>query len=119
METLMKVPVAAALLLGSTLLFAQQQTKQMTTNAGAPVGDNQDSMTAGPNGPDVLEDIHTIEKLQAFDRERIPERVVHARGVGAHGVFVSSTDFSKYTKASVFAAPGKETPVFVRFSRAM
>jgi catalase len=64
----------------------------------------------------LLEDIHLIEKLASFDRERIPERVVHARGAGAYGEFVSEGEFSKYTKAALFAAKGKKTPVFVRFS---
>ncbi len=95
------------------------QTVPMTRDTGVPVGDNQDSKVAGPEGPVLLEDMNLIEKLARFDRERIPERVVHARGTGAQGVFVASTDFSKYTKASVFATPGKETPVFVRFSTVM
>src|SRR3984893_7686199 len=95
------------------------QTVPLTRDTGAPVGDNQDSKVAGPEGPVLLEDMNLIEKLARFDRERIPERVVHARGTGVQGVFVASTDFSKYTKASLFAAPGKETPVFVRFSTVM
>jgi catalase len=95
------------------------QTVPLTRDTGVPVGDNQDSKVAGPEGPVLLEDMNLIEKLARFDRERIPERVVHARGTGVQGVFVTSTDFSKYTKASLFAAPGKETPVFVRFSTVM
>src|SRR5258708_7531348 len=95
------------------------QTVPMRRDTGVPVGDNQDSKVAGPEGPVLLEDMNLIEKLARFDRERIPERVVHARGTGAQGVFVASTDFSKYTKASLFAAPGKETPAFVRFSTVM
>ena len=91
----------------------------LTRDTGAPVGDNQNSETAGPDGPVLLEDSRLIEKLARFDRERIPERVVHARGTGAQGVFVSSGDFSQYSKDTVFAAPGKETPVFVRFSTVM
>jgi catalase len=91
----------------------------MTRDTGVPVGDNQNSKVAGPGGPVLLEDFALIEKLARFDRERIPERVVHARGTGAQGVFVADTDFSKYTKASLFGAPGKETPVFVRFSTVM
>ncbi|GAB3532827.1 catalase [Pontibacter brevis] len=96
------------------LTFAQQ--KPLTTNTGAPVGDNQSSKTAGENGPVLLEDVHLIEKLATFDRERIPERVVHARGVGAHGDFESYGDFSQYTKASLFSSKGKKTPVFTRIS---
>lgn len=102
-----------ALLISSSTLSAQQ--KQVTTNTGAVVGDNQNSKTVGQNGQVLLEDIHLIEKLASFDRERIPERVVHARGAGAYGEFVSSADMSKHTKASLFQK-GKKTPVFVRFS---
>src|SRR5258707_5103428 len=95
------------------------QTAPMTRDTGVPVGDNQDSKVAGPEGPVLLEDMNLIEKLARFDRERIPERVVHARGTGVQGVFVASTDFAKYSKASLFAASGKETPVFVRCSTVM
>ncbi|RXV64434.1 catalase [Burkholderia stabilis] len=87
----------------------------LTLDNGAPVGDNQNSQTAGPNGPVLLQDVQLIQKLQRFDRERIPERVVHARGTGAYGVFVASKDVSDLTRAKVFT-PGEETPVFVRFS---
>jgi catalase len=103
-------------LLSTTALAAPAP---MTQDSGAPVGDNENSKTAGPDGPVLLEDFHLIEKLGRFDRERIPERVVHARGTGAQGVFTASADFSHYTKASLFAQPGKETPVFVRFSTVM
>lgn len=88
----------------------------MTTNQGAPVGDNQNSRTAGRRGPAVLEDYHLLEKLAHFDRERIPERVVHARGAGAHGVFVTESSMSEFTKADFLQEVGRETPVFVRFS---
>lgn len=91
----------------------------LTQDSGAPVGDNENSKTVGQDGPVLLEDFHLIEKLARFDRERIPERVVHARGTGAQGVFVASTDLGRYTRASLFAQPGKETPVFVRFSTVM
>ncbi|TXK50497.1 catalase [Pontibacter qinzhouensis] len=101
-------------LVSAQVAFAQQ--KPLTTNTGAPVGNNQNSKTAGENGPVLLEDVHLIEKLAAFDRERIPERVVHARGAGAYGEFESYGDFSSYTKASLFRAKGKKTPLFVRFS---
>ncbi len=87
----------------------------MTRDNGAPIGDNQNSQTAGPNGPVLLQDVQLIQKLQRFDRERQPARVVHARGTGAHGVFVASKDISDLTRAAVFK-PGDETPVFVRFS---
>src|ERR1700737_2631863 len=99
--------------------LAVAQQKQLTTNAGAPVGDNQDSKKVGQNGPVLLEDIHLVEKLAAFDRERIPERVVHARGAGAYGEFVAEAEFSQYTIASLFSQKGKTTPVFVRFSTVM
>ncbi|WP_272898767.1 catalase [Paenibacillus sp. MMS18-CY102] len=88
----------------------------LTTNQGAPVGDNQNSRTAGQRGPTVLEDYHLIEKLAHFDRERIPERVVHARGAGAHGVFVTEHSMAAHTKAHFVQNAGQETPVFVRFS---
>lgn len=105
--------LSVSLLVG---LSAIAQQKQLTTNTGAPVGDNQNSVTVGQNGPTLLEDINLIEKLAAFDRERIPERVVHARGVGAYGEFEAAGDFSAFTKASLFNTNGKRTPVFVRFS---
>ncbi|MBU5349176.1 catalase [Paenibacillus lautus] len=89
---------------------------RMTTNQGAPVGDNQNSKTAGRRGPTLLEDYHLIEKIAHFDRERIPERVVHARGAGAHGTFVVENDMKHYTKAAFLQEIGQETPVFVRFS---
>ncbi|GJG98028.1 hypothetical protein CBA19C6_26085 [Cupriavidus pauculus] len=88
----------------------------MTRDNGAPVGDNQNSQTAGPNGPTLLQDVHLIEKLQRFYRERIPERVVHARGTAAQGEFVSAGNFSDLTTASFLSSPGKITPVTVRFS---
>lgn len=88
----------------------------VTRNNGAPVGDNQHSQTAGPTGPTLLQDVHLVEKLAAFDRERIPERVVHARGVGAHGEFESFVDLSDITLLAPLQAVGKKTPVFLRFS---
>ncbi|MES2644914.1 MAG: catalase [Myxococcota bacterium] len=104
----------ALLLLGVTTVPAL--AAPLTTDGGAPVGDNQNSQTAGPNGGVLLQDFDLIQKLARFDRERIPERVVHARGAGAYGSFVSAGDFSELTKASVFSAKGKTTPMFVRFS---
>ncbi|MCR8658890.1 catalase [Paenibacillus endoradicis] len=89
---------------------------RLTTNQGGPVADNQSSRTAGQRGPVLMEDYHLIEKLAHFDRERIPERVVHARGAGAHGVFVTTKNMSEFTKANFLQTEGKETPVFVRFS---
>ena len=107
--------LAAGVLLSLPGQVAAAELPTLTQDSGAPVGDNQNSKTAGPFGGVLLEDFHLIEKLARFDRERIPERVVHARGTGAHGEFVASHDFSQYTKASLFT-PGKATPVFVRFS---
>ncbi len=114
MRTLPTIFIAG--LLSTSALAAPQP---MTQDSGAPVADNENSKTAGPDGPVLLEDFHLIEKLARFDRERIPERVVHARGTGAQGVFVASADLSRDTKASLFAPPGKQTPVFVRFSTVM
>jgi len=74
----------------------------LTTESGAPVADNQNSQTAGPDGPVLLQDQHLLEKLARFNRERIPERVVHARGSGAYGHFEVARDMSAYTKATVF-----------------
>jgi catalase len=88
---------------------------QMTRDNGAPIGENRHSKAAGDFGPVVLEDNVLLEKLARFDRERIPERVVHARGTGAGGVFTATADISDITEASVFAK-GKQTPTFVRFS---
>ncbi len=87
----------------------------LTTNLGVPIGDNQSSLKAGLRGPTLLEDFILREKITHFDHERIPERIVHARGSGAHGFFESFKSMKRFTKASVFE-PGKQTPVFVRFS---
>jgi catalase len=89
----------------------------MTTDAGRPVGDNQNSLTVGPRGPVVFEDFLLFEKMAHFNRERIPERVVHAKGSGAHGHFVcTNPDMAKYTKAKLFSSKGRSTPTFIRFS---
>ena len=88
----------------------------LTTNQGVPVSDNQNSLTVGERGPVLLQDVHLIEKLAHFDRERIPERVVHAKGVGAHGYFQVYKSMEKYTCAKFLQNPSKQTPVFVRFS---
>ncbi|MCW0392175.1 catalase KatB [Xanthomonas sacchari] len=103
------------LLSPSLILSASAAQSTLTRDNGAPVGDNQNSQTAGPNGPTLLQDVQLIQKLQRFDRERIPERVVHARGTGVHGEFTATADISELSKAKVFA-PGTTTPVFVRFS---
>src|SRR5208337_2890869 len=88
----------------------------LTTESGAPVADNQNSRTAGAGGPVLLEDNHLIEKLAHFDRERIPERVVHAKGSGAHGYFEVTADVSRWTKAKFLQPAGKRTELFIRLS---
>ena len=92
------------------------QKKTLTTSAGAPVDDNQNSLSAGPRGPLLMEDHVLIEKMAVFNRERIPERVVHAKGAGAHGTLTVTGDITEYTKANIFSALGKQTECFVRFS---
>ncbi|MBT2694833.1 catalase KatA [Bacillus sp. ISL-55] len=96
--------------------MSNNQNKLLTTSWGAPVGDNQNSMTAGQRGPTLLQDVHLMEKLAHFNRERVPERVVHAKGAGAHGYFEVTNDVTKYTKAAFLSEVGKKTPLFVRFS---
>ena len=88
----------------------------LTTGNGNPVVDNQNSVTAGEYGPVLLQDFHLIDKLAHFDRERIPERVVHAKGAGAHGYFEVTNDITNICKAKFLDRVGKRTPVFTRFS---
>ena len=88
----------------------------LTTAQGGPVSDDQNSLKVGPRGPTLLEDFHFREKIFHFDHERIPERVVHARGYGAHGFFENYRPLSKYTRADLFQRAGERTPAFVRFS---
>ena len=90
--------------------------KTLTTAAGIPVSDNQNSLTAGERGPTLMQDHHLLEKLAHFNRERIPERVVHAKAAGAHGTFTVTKNITKYTRAKLFSAVGKKTDVFGRFS---
>lgn len=92
------------------------QNPPLTTASGIPVADNQNSITAGPRGPVLLQDFHLIEKLQHFNRERIPERVVHAKCSGAYGTFTVTHDITKYTQARLFSEAGKKTETFLRFS---
>ena len=94
----------------------KQNKRRLTTVAGAPVANNQDSMTAGKRGPLLLQDVWLLEKLAHFHREVIPERRMHAKGSGAFGKFTVTHDITKYTKAKIFSSIGKETDVFVRFS---
>jgi len=90
--------------------------KKLTTVAGAPVPDNQNVMTAGKRGPQLLQDVWFLEKLAHFDREVIPERRMHAKGSGAFGDFTVTQDITRYTKAKIFSEIGKKTELFARFS---
>ena len=89
---------------------------KLTSNFGKPVEDDQNTVTAGSPGPILMQDVHLLEKLAHFDRERIPERVVHAKGAGAHGYFEVTADVTKYTRAKFLSEIGKRTDVFARFS---
>ncbi|WP_414707221.1 catalase [Pseudomonas sp. UBA4617] len=92
-------------------------SKNKLTNAvGAPVVDNNNTQTAGPRGPALLQDVWLLEKLAHFDREVIPERRMHAKGSGAYGTFTVTHDISRYTRAALFSQIGKQTEIFVRFS---
>ncbi|WP_434457824.1 catalase [Stutzerimonas urumqiensis] len=92
------------------------QHTTLTTASGIPVADNQNSRTAGPRGPLLLDDFHLVEKLAHFNREVIPERRVHAKGSGAYGTFTVSQDITRYSSAKLFESVGKQTPMFLRFS---
>src|ERR1700754_270268 len=91
-------------------------TLTMTTSSGAPVADNQNSLTAGPFGPVLMQDFHLLEKLAHQNRERIPERTVHAKGSGAYGTLTVTNDVSRYTCATALSKVGKKTEAFLRFS---
>src|SRR5512140_2289178 len=93
-----------------------KNSKKLTTRAGAPVVDNQNVLTAGPRGPQLLQDAWFLEKMSHFDREVIPERRMHAKGSGAYGTFTVIHDITKYTKAKIFSTIGKKTDCFLRFS---
>jgi catalase len=106
---------------GNATPAPQGQAAHLTTRQGHPVSDNQNLRTIGNRGPGTLENYQFLEKITHFDRERIPERVVHARGAGAHGFFeaygkIGDEPIAKFTRAKVFQQKGKQTPVFVRFS---
>lgn len=92
------------------------EKKKLTTAAGAPVVDNNNSVTAGPRGPMLLQDVWFLEKLAHFDREVIPERRMHAKGSGAYGTFTVTHDITQYTRAKIFSEIGKKTELFIRFS---
>ena len=95
---------------------SDDKTDILTTAQGGPVADDQNSLKIGPRGPTLIEDFHFREKIFHFDHERIPERVVHARGYGAHGFFETYESLTKYTRADIFQRAGEKTPAFVRFS---
>ncbi|MGH6908740.1 MAG: catalase, partial [Phenylobacterium sp.] len=101
---------------GETHQAASAPDARITTNHGVPISDDQNSLKAGPRGPSLLEDFVLREKIQHFDHERIPERIVHARGSAAHGFFELTESLAKYTRAKVLTEVGKRTEVFARFS---
>ncbi|MEP2989778.1 MAG: catalase [Parasphingorhabdus sp.] len=92
------------------------KSTKLTTASGCPVHDNQNVMTAGPRGPQLLQDVWFLEKLAHFDREVIPERRMHAKGSGAYGTFTVTNDITKYTRAKIFSDIGKQTEFFARFT---
>ena len=94
----------------------EDKKKRLTTNFGRPIDDDQNSITAGSPGPVLMQDVHLLDKLAHFDHERIPERVVHAKGAGANGYFEVTYDVTKYTRAKFLSKVGKQTEIFVRFS---
>jgi catalase len=96
--------------------IAQPDGTQLTTNQGVPIADNQNSLKANERGPVLLEDFILREKITHFDHERIPERIVHARGTGVHGFFELTDSLEKYTRAKILTETGVQTPVFARFS---
>ena len=96
--------------------IAEGDATVLTTAQGGPVADDQNSLRVGPRGPLLVDDFHFREKIFHFDHERIPERVVHARGYGAHGYFETYDSLAAYTKADLFQRAGEKTPAFVRFS---
>src|SRR3954466_8860877 len=93
-----------------------QKNTKLTTAAGAPVVDNQNSQSAGRRGPALLQDVWLLEKLAHFDREVIPERRMHAKGSGAYGTFTVTHDITAYTRARLFSQIGKQTELFARFT---
>ena len=101
---------------GETHQDARDGYNILTTQQGMPVADDQNTLRQGARGPALIEDSHFREKIFHFDHERIPERVVHARGYGAHGYFETYKPLPQLTKADIFQRVGEKTPVFVRFS---
>ena len=96
--------------------FMANKRPTLTTAGGNPIADNQNSMTAGPRGPLLMQDYQLLEKLAHQNRERIPERTVHAKGSAAYGTLTITHDITRYTKASIFAKVGKKTEALLRFS---
>ncbi len=96
--------------------MSEQQPPRTTTDAGIPAGSDEHSLTVGPDGPILLQDHYVIQKMAQFNRERVPERVVHAKGGGAHGFFEVTEDVTQYCKADFLSEVGRRTPVFLRFS---
>src|ERR1700679_1645375 len=92
------------------------QAKKLTTASGRPFAENENRLSAGPRGPLLLQDYILHEKMAHFNRERIPERVVHAKGTGAFGTFTVTHDISKYSKSKIFNKIGKQTKLLLRFS---
>ena len=90
--------------------------KRLTSADGAPISDNENSLTAGPRGPLLMQDVNLQEQMQRFNRERVPERVVHAKGSGAYGTFTVTHDVTEYTRAALFSEVGKQTELVARFS---
>jgi catalase len=95
---------------------SQDRPPATTTDSGIPAASDEYSLTVGPSGPTVLHDHYVVQKMQHFNRERVPERVVHAKGTGAHGFFEVTEDVTQFTKASFLARIGKRTPLFARLS---
>jgi catalase len=96
--------------------MSTDHTAPTTNNSGIPAASDAHSLTVGPNGPTVLHDAYTVQKMQSFNRERVPERVVHAKGSGAFGFFEVTEDVTQWTSAAFLSAVGKQTPMFARFS---
>ncbi len=96
--------------------MSEDDKKPFTTSTGVPVGDDNHIITTGVPGLAVLQDIHLLDKLAHFDRERIPERVVHAKCAGPRGYFEVTHDVGRYTRAAFLSEVGKKTPLFARFS---
>src|SRR6202453_323970 len=101
---------------GETHQTTAEDAPELTTQQGIPVSDDQNTLRIGPRGPALLEDFHFREKIFHFDHERIPERVVHARGYGAHGFYENYEPLPELTRADIFSEAGLRTPAFVRFS---